>query len=44
MWVVLQQPKDTALHSLQDAHPAIEGVGRNLEVVVEAAEDKPIGR
>src|ERR1700677_1685965 len=38
--VVLEQPQDAAFHLLEYAHPAIEGARRNLEVIVEAAEDK----
>src|ERR1700679_49536 len=38
--VLLQQPQDAAFHLFEYAHPAIEGVRRNLEAVVEAAEDK----
>src|SRR5580658_1549420 len=42
--IVLQQPQHTALDALQDAHPAIEHLGSDLERVVEAAEHEALRR
>ena len=42
--IVFKQPQHAAFHCGENTHPAIEGRGQYLVVVVEAAEDKPRGR
>src|SRR5882757_2856928 len=42
--IFLEQPKHTAVHSLQNPHPASEYRGRDLVDIVEAAEDESFSR